>query len=95
MAVKKSFVSALPAHDAAAVPAADTAPVAEAVGRVVSVARGDADGAAGTVGLGTTDGGAAVQAGALASGVVADVAGDPHATAARLATSKRMAGRRT
>jgi len=95
MAVKKSFVSALPVHDAAAPPAADRAPDAEGVGRVVAVDRGDPVAIAVRVGMGATVEGDAVRARMLACGVVVGVADDPHAAAARSATRRRMAGRST
>jgi len=92
MAVKKSFVSALPVQEAAALSASDTSPEGEGVGRVVALDSGDPGAVAVGVGLAATDGEPAVAVETLGRGAVVDAAGDPHAAAARSATRRRMAG---
>jgi len=89
MAVKKSFVSALPVQEAAALSASDTSPEGEGVGRVVALDSGDPGAVAVGVGLAATDGEPAVAVETLGRGAVVDAAGDPHAAAA---TRRRMAG---
>jgi len=94
MAVKKSFVSALPVHVAAAPPPAREPGLAEGFFAVAALDGEGLRAVAVRAGLGTVAGSVASAVEALSEDVAVDPAGEPHAAAARPAI-RRMAGHRT